>query len=156
SQWTPQILDLLAEAGAKATFFVCGWALAPNVAALQRIYAEGHEIGNHSYWHPHLTNLEDGEILYEIGATSGELHELLGVRPTLWRAPHFNHNERTDRIAAGLGMTHVGFTCDPGDWNAPDANWIADYVIGGLCDGAIVDLHDGIPPNGGTGTRTRQ
>ena len=55
-----------------------------------------------------------------------------------------------------MGMTHVGCTVNTGDWNEPRAERIAQLVTSTLSDGAIIDLHDGLPPDGGTGTKDRQ
>src|SRR5688572_26382773 len=57
SAYTPQILDILDRHGVKATFFVLGSNVAGNEALLQRTYASGHEIGNHTWGHPRLTAL---------------------------------------------------------------------------------------------------
>lgn len=156
SRWTGPILDLLADHDAKGTFFCCGWAVAERPGMVARAHAEGHEIGNHTYWHPHLPPLTGHEIARELVDTSEAILAATGVRPTLWRAPHFHHDERTDRLAHELGMEHVGATIDPGDWADEDAEQIAARVLRKLIDGSVIDLHDGIPPNGGTGSNSRQ
>ena len=54
SEWTPKILDILKQKGVKATFFIAGTNGETNPSLVQRILAEGHEIGNHTFTHPNL------------------------------------------------------------------------------------------------------
>ncbi len=67
SRQTPAILDVLGEHGALATFFVLGERVEGKEEVLGRIMAEGHEVGNHTYSHPHALNLDDGELEHDIG-----------------------------------------------------------------------------------------
>ncbi len=54
AEWTPQILDILKQKGVKATFFIVGENGETNPGLVQRILAEGHEIGNHTFTHPNI------------------------------------------------------------------------------------------------------
>ena len=58
-EWTPQILDILKAKGVKATFFVIGANAESNPDLVQRIVAEGHEVGNHTFTHPNLGEFPD-------------------------------------------------------------------------------------------------
>ncbi len=156
SVWTVPILDLLAEHDAHATFFVIGNNIKLNTGTLERVLAAGHEIGNHTTTHPRLSSLGPEETRRELERTQELLVNEAGVFPTLWRAPHFDLPDTARKIAANLGLKHVPCSIDPGDWANPSAAGIADHVSRNLRDGDIVDLHDGIPPNGGTGTKSRQ
>jgi len=151
--WTAPILDLLVD-HAKATFFVCGHAVAAHKELLRLAAFDGHEIGNHTFNHPRLTTLSDEDVERELTMTSEEIYAVLGDYPSLWRAPHFDTDERVNRIATELGMTHVGCTLDPGDWMNTAERIVAR--VSQAKDNDIVDLHDGIPPDGGTGAPTRQ
>ncbi len=157
-RWTGSILDALHAHNAHATFFVCGWAITSTTETLlRRMIHGGHEIGNHTYHHPaRLTDLTDQEIAWELATTTALIADACAAEPDFWRAPHFDHDQRTDELAATLGMQHVGCTIDPGDWGEPSPARIATRVLDRLEDGAIVDLHDGIPPGGGNGTSSRQ
>lgn len=155
AEWTPAILDILAQHDAKVTFFVTGHAISHNPSLLERIGAAGHEVANHTYTHARLTDLDDIAVEHELAMTSELIFDTLGDYPAHWRAPHFATDQRINEIAAELGMTHVPCTIDPGDWlNTPGR--IAEIVLTRAHDRAIVDLHDGIPPDGGTGAPTRQ
>lgn len=156
SPWTEPILDLLAAAGAKATFFVCGHTAAAYGNVLRRIQDEGHEIGNHTLTHPRLPELSDDEVTYELRMCSQAIYYETASVPKLWRAPFFDHDARIDDLARQAGLTHVGCTVDPADWGCDSADQIAMRVAQVWEDGAIVDLHDGVPLGGGSGTKSRQ
>lgn len=160
SEWTPKILDLLARSNQKATFFAVGqMMLEPGAAkTVRRIHVEGHTLANHSWSHRRLTELDDDEVKGELQATSQLIALVTGSAPTLFRAPYFGTDERVNRIAAELGMTHVDATCVPDDWATDDAEAVARVVLSELRPGAVVSLHDGIPPDGGSSgcTQSRQ
>ncbi len=87
-KYTPQILDILKEKSAKATFFVTGRRALASPALLKRIYDEGHDIGNHTFSHPDLANRTGFEIDVELNATQRAIEKALGVRTKLFRAPY--------------------------------------------------------------------
>lgn len=160
SIWTPQILDRLAEHGKHAMFFLVGHSmLNPGSAKIvRRIHEEGHTLGNHSWTHRRLTDLVDIDVRGELESTSELIALVTGSAPTLFRAPYFGRDDRVDAIAAELGMTHVGASCVPDDWATDDAEAVARVVLSELRPGAVVSLHDGIPPDGGSQrcTQSRQ
>lgn len=147
SEWTAQIIDLLQVHDARATFFVIGETAAARPELLARIADEGHEIGNHTWSHPVLTDCDEGMIRTELQRTSEFLTETLGVLVTRYRAPHFAVDERVDRVAAELGLVHTPSNVSPPDWRA---GWSAPltitFVTKQITDGAIICLHDGVPP----------
>lgn len=155
ARWTPLILDLLNSHAAKATFFVCGQHADHHPEIVLRMHEEGHTVGNHTYTHPRLSTLDARQTHWELDEAQEAIGRICAF-PTLWRAPYGDCPDRAIRVGADLGLRHVGWTIDPGDWNQDDPARIADAVISGLFDGAIIDLHDGLPPNGGSGTRSRQ
>lgn len=156
SGWTEAILDLLAEHNAKASFFAVGMCVGAREKTAMRIVRDGHDLGNHTYTHPRLTTLELDQVHDQLWKTIEMIAAITATRTSLWRAPYFAHNDRIDKIATDLQMSHVDCTIDPSDWAATDSELIASRVIGNLRDGSVVDLHDGIPFDGGTGTNTRQ
>lgn len=158
SEWTMPILDLLDEHDRYAAFFVTGEKLLDWWHLLIPMRARGHTIGNHGFSHRRLTALSDAEVRQELMRTSDLVELVTKRRPTLYRAPYFGHDDRVDQIAAELGMTHVGATCVPDDWATDDAEAVARVVLSELRPGAVVSLHDGIPPDGGSSgcTQSRQ
>jgi peptidoglycan/xylan/chitin deacetylase (PgdA/CDA1 family) len=146
SVWTPLVLDLLREHGARATFFLIGARVRERPDDVRRIEAEGHELGSHTLTHPRLTEISDDEARAEIIGGVEALEEVLGERLQLFRAPGFYADERVLAIVADLGLEAVFADVDPEDWRPGlDSHTIFRRVLDGARDGAIVDLHDGFP-----------
>jgi len=150
SEWTPAILDLLAEHGARATFFILGAGIAGRERTLQRALGEGHELGLHSWSHPHLTQISDDEIRSEMSETQTAIERATGVVASIWRPPYFEADERVRQALAGRGLTEAGCSIAPEDYHLP-AERTAAFVIERLRSGAIVDLHDGRPSRSSSG-----
>ncbi len=156
SEWTPQILDVLAEYGRTATFFVVGQSAAGRGKILERIVAEGHTVGNHTFSHRRLTEIPFKEVSLEMRACNDVVELACGVKPHVWRAPYLSISELVYALASFLGMKHREGGIDPLDWKHASADRIAENVVARATPGATVCLHDGIPPDGGNGTDSRQ
>jgi peptidoglycan-N-acetylglucosamine deacetylase len=147
SELTEPILDLLAAHDARATFFVVGSAVPGREATLERARAGGHEIGSHTFWHPHPAALDEEALREEIRRGA----EAAGAEAKLVRPPYGEDAERFDRLAGELGLgPTVLWSVDPRDWESDDAEVIAERVLAGAASGAIVDLHDGRRPQHAT------
>ena len=121
--WTPKILDILKQENVKAAFFVVGQNGQTNPDIIKRIFAEGHEIGNHSFTHPNLGEVPRQVTDLELNATQRLIESLTGHSTRLFRAPYFGDAEpRTpDEVdptvqAQDLGYISVGLHLDPDDW----------------------------------------
>jgi peptidoglycan/xylan/chitin deacetylase (PgdA/CDA1 family) len=157
SEWTPAILDILREHGARATFFVLGSAVDGREETLRRALSEGHEVGNHLYEHRDPASLRDEELADQLERGGRAVADVLGVAPRLVRPPYTHDARRVARIASarGLGPTILG-SVDPSDWRATDPELVVRHVLRAARPGAIVFLHDGVPPPDGTAaTRSR-
>jgi cellulose synthase/poly-beta-1,6-N-acetylglucosamine synthase-like glycosyltransferase/peptidoglycan/xylan/chitin deacetylase (PgdA/CDA1 family)/spore germination protein YaaH len=123
-RYTPQILDRLKELGVPGTFFVVGQNCERYPDLVQRIYREGHELGNHSYSHPDLGPLGQQQADIEINATQRVIESLTGHRTILFRPPYNadSQPETANQVlpvdwASSLGYIVVGENIDPHDWN---------------------------------------
>lgn len=116
---TPAVLDVLKEAGVKATFYVTGAQAEAHPDVLRRIYAEGHAIGNHSYDHRYekLYPSVDG-FFREMERTDEVIYGILGVRPLILRAPGGRIGHFTAAYAPAL-QAH-GYV--EHDWNVSSAD----------------------------------
>ncbi len=142
SESTPAVLEVLREHAVRATFFVLGEAIEGREQVLAQTLAEGHEMGNHTYSHPHAMDLDDAELGHDIA----RCQRLLGGAPTLFRPPYGEDALRSTRVAAERGIaTTVLWSVDPLDYLERDPAAIADAIVAGAGAGAIVDLHDGWP-----------
>jgi cellulose synthase/poly-beta-1,6-N-acetylglucosamine synthase-like glycosyltransferase/peptidoglycan/xylan/chitin deacetylase (PgdA/CDA1 family)/spore germination protein YaaH len=156
SDWTPKILDVLKRKGVPATFFVVGENALSHPQLLNRIVAEGHELGNHSYTHPNIATLSPRGVSLELNATERLVEAYTGRGMRLFRAPYFGDAEPTtaDELGPALaaqqrGYLNVGLHVDTEDWQRPGAQAIVDNAVreveAGNADrsGNIVLLHDG-------------
>jgi peptidoglycan/xylan/chitin deacetylase (PgdA/CDA1 family) len=149
SEWTEQVLDLLAQHNGHATFFLIGEAVSgtERERVAMRIPAEGSELGNHTFTHPQdIGDLPVEEIRHELSATTDRIRAATGMPPRFWRAPHFRSSLKARTVAAGMGLREAGASVIPSDYLWPAAQ-TADFVLRRLEAGDIVDLHDGRPPN---------
>ncbi|MCE7796433.1 glycosyltransferase [Sphingobium sufflavum] len=154
--WTPQILSVLEKAHVPATFFVIGENGLTNPGLLNRIIADGGEIGNHTYTHPNLALASPSETRLELNTTQRMIEAYTGRSTRLFRAPYFGDAEPTtaDEIGPALeaqkaGYTVVGLHVDPNDWQRPGADAIVRQVVDQVHAGTpqnsanIILLHDG-------------
>lgn len=156
SEWTEPILDLLAASGERAMFFLVGKSIEGRDATVKRMFEDGHAVGVHSWSHGRLTSMTDAQLALELGMTVERISAVTGEIPTLYRAPYFDHDDRVDRQAGELGLRHVGASIVPDDWSLADPAEIVARVLAAAQPGGVVCLHDGIPPDGGNGTASRQ
>ncbi|PYJ26554.1 MAG: hypothetical protein DME90_11615, partial [Verrucomicrobia bacterium] len=87
-RWTPKILDILKAANVKAAFFLVGVNAERYPGLVRRIVNEGHEIGNHTYYHPNLALCWPEHIRLELNATQLLLETITGRATTLFRPPY--------------------------------------------------------------------
>lgn len=121
--WTGQILDVLAADSVHATFFIIGQNAELHPDLLHRIWADGHEVGNHTFTHPNLAAVSPRRAQLEINATQRVIEAELGRSTVLFRPPYNADAEpaTADEVtpivrAARLGYVTVGETLDPEDW----------------------------------------
>ncbi|MGW2546952.1 polysaccharide deacetylase family protein [Kitasatospora sp. NPDC001574] len=142
---TPAYLKALRDAGnTRATFFVTGGLARTRPDGTPRIAAAGHRIGNHSYTHANLVELDAPTAFAELQDTSRVIRSQTGRAPTLFRPPFGSTDARTRQDASRLGMTEVIWTTDTVDWSGiPTETVVANALT--VKPGGIVLLHDGLP-----------
>ena len=84
---TPKILQILAKYNVPATFFMVGQNVINYPGAAKQVILAGHEVGNHTFTHPHIAALNENAIFEEIGKCEDALEELCEYRPHLFRPP---------------------------------------------------------------------
>jgi peptidoglycan/xylan/chitin deacetylase (PgdA/CDA1 family) len=143
-----RILDALADARARATFFVQGrWAQAyPDRA--RRIADEGHLVGNHSHYHARMTLLHDDGVRSDVDAAAGHIVTASGTDPRPWFRCPFGDGHDDPRVLAALerlGYRNVHWDLELDDWEPwTTADRLAEAAVAGALehgDGAIVLLH---------------
>lgn len=147
---TPMVLDALRDAGAHATFFILGKHAERWPALVDRIAKEGHQMGNHGYWHRKLHLRSAAYVRGDLELGTSTIERACGVRPRLFRAPHGFRSPFVARAARSLGQAVVGWSLGVWDSDRPGAAVIASRVLDGVREGSIVLLHDadGYDPDG--------
>src|SRR6266480_2482662 len=144
---TPKLLEMAAKRHIKLTFFVLGECVEQNPTVLQREVAEGHEIGNHSWWHPNLAKLSDEAVRSQLQRTEDIIAKTAGVKPKLMRPPY---GELTKRqriwVNRDFGYKVILWDVDPLDWKRPGPSVVARRIIAGTRPGSIILSHDIHPP----------
>lgn len=141
------ILEVLKKHSVKGTFFMTGkWALR-HQELVHRIVAEGHEIFNHSYDHPHLPTLVDADIAAQLNNTDSVLEGLAGTSTKpYFRPPYGDRDERVLHIAAQAGYQSVYWTIDAQDWMESEgmtAGEVSYRILANLEPGMIILMHVG-------------
>ena len=113
---TIPILDILDQYGVKTTFFLVGNWVEKYPDMVKEIFARGHEIGNHSDTHAHMNQLSEQGVKDELRIMSDRVEKLTGVRPTLFRPPYGEYNDRVIRTARAEGYEAVQWSIDSLDW----------------------------------------
>lgn len=147
SRFTPQILEVLAEYNAKATFFVVGRFAQSQGELIKKIYDAGHAIGNHSWSHSKLGSADWDTFEKEV---EGSQQVLGGYGSHCLRPPYGDVGPNLIANAAKAGYTLIYWSVDPLDWLNQNPETIANRVLTRVQPGAIVLLHDGGDNRAGT------
>src|SRR6202012_628064 len=136
-------------AKAKAAFFLVGVNAEKYPALVRRIVAEGHEIGNHTYYHPNLAPCWPEHVRLELNATQLLIESITGRATTLFRPPYAADTSPSQlsellllQIAQDLDYLVVLENIDPQDWAKPGADIILQRIKQQRRDGSIILLHD--------------
>ncbi len=142
--YTREILEILKENGAKATFFVIGKNAREHPDILLDVYKAGHEIGNHTYSHPEMRKLSPEKVGEEISKTQEIIKEITGTAPVLFRPPGgYLSNAIVDKISSnGCRTVLWSWRQDTRDWSKPSVERVVNSVLSNLVDGDIILFHD--------------
>lgn len=139
---TSRLLDYLAAANIRATFFQCGMNVERDPGMARAVLAAGHEIGNHTYSHRHLYLKSQALIDREITQAQDIISQRLGAAPSLFRAPYGQRWFGIGAVQKRLGLLGVMWTVIGQDWRWPSER-VAALVLHKASPGGIVCLHDG-------------
>lgn len=142
AELTPDILDILDEYNVKATFFLVGFWAEKYPDRLKDIYDRGHEIGNHSQNHPHMSSLSRAQITAEIQKVNSTIKDCIGVEPTVFRPPFGDYNDTLVESVRGLNMECIQWSVDSLDWKELGCQPLVDTVCKKVKPGSIVLFHN--------------
>lgn len=139
AQYTDQLLDILEEHNAVATFFEVAKNLSNDPDAVRRAAEMGCEIGSHSYRHANLGKMDLEALQADLEAADAAFTEVLGTAPTLLRPPYGSTNKA---LKTACGRAIVTWSIDPEDWKCRDAEKVIAHIqrFGDL-DGQVILLH---------------
>ncbi|MDE1156265.1 MAG: glycosyltransferase [Acidobacteriaceae bacterium] len=159
--WTPKILDILKQKNVKGTFLMIGEEAEDNVSVMERVYREGHEIGNHTFTHPDISEISPRQATLQLDLTERLFRAKLGVSPVYFRPPYSidqepDTNDQAAPVQAiqSLGYVIVGNKIDTNDWDehprkSPQEivssvfEQIQESQVKTWMKGSIILMHDG-------------
>jgi peptidoglycan/xylan/chitin deacetylase (PgdA/CDA1 family) len=144
---TPRLLDILKERGVKATFFLIGQNVAANPQIVKRMTDEGHEVGNATWSHKGLKNLDEARLTEELQKAHDAILAASGAAPRIYRPPFGSINARQQAIVTKhFGYPAILWEVDTRDWQAPrTAAKVHDRILKETHAGSIILCHDAQP-----------
>ena len=134
--WTSQLLDVLARADTRATFFLIGKYVRQRPDLVREIRDAGHLIGNHTVTHPWLLVESPRKVREELAGCNAALEDVLGLPVRFFRPPHGSRRPDVLSAACELGLTPVM-------WNAMGFDWRVNVTAGNI----VAHLERGIARN---------
>ncbi|WP_351232667.1 bifunctional polysaccharide deacetylase/glycosyltransferase family 2 protein [Streptomyces sp. NPDC002133] len=147
--WTPKVLDKLKEFDAHAVFFVTGTMASRHPDLVERMVAEGHEIGLHTFNHPDLAYQTQGRIDWELSQNQLAIAGAAGIRTSLFRPPYSSFSDALDnkswpvtQYIGSRGYITAFNDTDSEDWKRPGVDAIIKRATPKGTKGSIVLMHD--------------
>jgi peptidoglycan-N-acetylglucosamine deacetylase len=149
-KYTESILEILKQYQVKASFFVIGNKAINNQDIVERIYQDGHEIGNHTFSHPKTNEMSDEQLKLELNSTQRIIQGITGRTTSLYRSPFGDeeakymqsHFQKLQDVTQ-MGYITVNYDIDSKDWKLRDSEAIVKNVLNQASSGDIILLHDG-------------
>lgn len=142
---TPAILDILKEKNISATFFVIGKKAEQHPELVERIYAEGHTLGNHSYSHSRFLGFfSQSRLHHELVRSNEVIESITGQKPIFFRPPFGVTNPRYARVLKDLKMKSIGWSLRSFDTRAKNKYQLIERIVVSLKKSDIILLHDNL------------
>lgn len=142
--YTPQVLDIFRKRGGRATFFMIGQMMERYPDLVRAVVDAGHEIGNHTWSHPKLTELGAAARVKELEDTDRLIRDMIGRAPTAFRPPYFDFDEDVAALCGRFGYRMFGaVNTDARDWDMPGVEHIVANTRACVASGSVLLFHDG-------------
>lgn len=140
-EFLPDMLHTLEQENARITFFIGGsWAKRfPD--ALRLLAVKGHELGNHSWSHPHPNSLSKAQNMEQIQKTEQFVKDTVNCQTRLYAPPYGEYNDTVLTAAAELGYKTILWSVDTIDWQRPPVELLKQRVLRKVHNGAIILIH---------------
>ncbi len=141
---TDELLRILKENDVKTTFFMCGYWIDKYPDEVLKIALNGHDLGNHSDTHPHMSKLSKDSIKNEINTAHQKVKDLTGIEMELFRPPFGEYNNNVIQAADECGYYTIQWDVDSLDWKELGEEHEIDKVLNhkSLKDGSIILFHN--------------
>ncbi|SDW14926.1 polysaccharide deacetylase family protein [Paenibacillus sp. PDC88] len=141
NEYIVPMLDILDEYKIRATFFLDGSWLKKNEQMAKEIQKRGHELENHAYSHPNMSQLTTERATLEISKTKSLLKEMLGVENKWFAPPSGDYDQETVELARQQGLKTVLWTIDTVDWKKPSPDSVVAKITKGVEPGSLILMH---------------
>ena len=138
-----KILETTEKENVKITFFMVGDWIEKNTEAVKKIHAAGHELANHSYSHPHVSNLNYDKNVEQIKKCSELIKSITGKESTLYRGPYGEYNDTVLQAAKDTNHTAIQWSIDTLDYNSLTGEQMWERIEPKLENGSIILMHNG-------------
>ena len=139
SKYTLDIINILEEYNASATFFEVGYNIKAHPEITKEVSDRGFEVANHTTDHSKLTKLTEAKYLSKINDNNALFKELTGKDMPYLRPPYGSYN---DKIKASAGVPIVTWSLDTRDWESRNKDKVIEMVINNIKEGDIILFHD--------------
>lgn len=140
-RFTPEVLNVLKKNQIRATFFLLSSRVEKYPSVAKRIKDEGHVIGNHTYWHPDLTQHGINRFKWELEQAENKINDTIGLTTNLFRAPYGAMDDKMVQELGNLGYKGIGWSVDSEDWKSLPKDKIMKNVLNEIHPGAIILMH---------------
>ncbi|PGT86715.1 MULTISPECIES: polysaccharide deacetylase family protein [Bacillaceae] len=141
NEYIPDMLETLNKYHVKATFFLEGRWVKENPDMAMMIVDAGHEIGNHSYSHPDMSQLSSGNIREQLSKTNEVIKSVTDITPTWFAPPSGSFKNEVVKIANDMSMKTVMWSVDTIDWQRPEPHVLVSRVMSKVHNGALILMH---------------
>lgn len=138
-EYTDELLDVLDENDAKATFYVLGSKLDSHSEEVERMVEEDHEVGNHTWDHADLATLSASEIKDDLQRTDKAIKDVTGQTPTTMRPPY---GSLSDTARETIDKPMLLWDVDTLDWDHRDPETTVDIAAEETAEGSVLLFHD--------------
>jgi len=142
-RWTPRILDMLAQAKARATFFMVGRLALEQPAIVRRVLSDGHALGNHTFSHRHPWTMVASAAREQVRAGAAAIADITGQAAQYFRPPHGRLRRCMTEEAELAGQQLVLWDRSAVDWGPFGSARAIARRLGATRAGDIVLMHDG-------------
>lgn len=141
TEYIDGMLKVLETYGAKATFFVGGSWVSKNSEVLLKIFEQGHEIGNHGYWHKDHKKLSEENNYKEMKLTHEIVKSITNKDITVFAPPSGSFGNTTLKVSAAMGYKTIMWTKDTIDWRDQNTKTIYSRAVAKPKNGDLILMH---------------